>query len=75
MKLELESTDRIVEVNGVPARLWEGRTASGIPVTALIVQLAVHQDQDQSQFQAELLETKPPSPMAEAAFPLLRMAL
>jgi len=73
MKLELENTDRMVEVNGVPARIWEGRTASGIPVAALIVQIAVHRDQDQSPFQAELLETKPPSAMAEAAFPLLRM--
>jgi len=31
MKLTIEHTDRIVEVNGVPARVWEGVSDTGIP--------------------------------------------
>jgi hypothetical protein len=35
MKVTLESTTKIVDINnGVKARLWEGRTESGIEVHA-----------------------------------------
>jgi hypothetical protein len=32
MKLILENTRKTVELNGVPARVWEGVTESGIKV-------------------------------------------
>jgi hypothetical protein len=51
----------MVEVNGVPARVWEGETASGVKVQCLITRIAVHKDQDQSQFEAELAEQSPPT--------------
>lgn len=41
MKLDLQSTTRVVEVNGVPARVWQGQTDTGIPVTVLITRIAV----------------------------------
>lgn len=30
MEIQLHNTTKIVTVNGVPARVWEGVTASGI---------------------------------------------
>ena len=30
MKITIENTDKIVTLNGVPARIWEGKTDSGI---------------------------------------------
>jgi len=70
MKLILEQTDRIVTVNDVPARVWEGVTGAGVKVMALITRIAVHNTDDASELEAELLEQKPPSVRAEEAFPL-----
>ncbi len=61
MKLRLESTTKIVEVNGVPARIWEGHTESGIACHAFITRLAVLRIDDRAQFDAELQEMKAPS--------------
>lgn len=60
MKLTLESTTKITEVNGVPARVWEGTTDSGIPVFALVTRVAVHRDHDSAAFDAELAEHRAP---------------
>jgi hypothetical protein len=64
MKVTLESTDQIVTLHAgadgdVPARIWEGETASGIRVHAFITRIAVHKELDSSQFERELLETRP----------------
>lgn len=65
MTLTIESTSKIVHVNGVPARIWEGHTASGIPVHCYVTRVAVHKSEDCSQFERELQETRPPSPEVE----------
>ena len=41
MKITIESTDKIVYLNGIPARIWEGETASGICVHCFITRIAV----------------------------------
>lgn len=61
MKLTLENTDKIVELNGVPARIWEGTTESGIPVHCYVTRLAVPNQADHSQFEQELREERMPS--------------
>lgn len=66
MKIKLENTSKIVELNGVPARIWEGETESGIPVHAFITRIAVEKDQDTGQFEKELQEQKAPSTELEA---------
>jgi hypothetical protein len=77
VKLTLESTTRLVEivVNGqsFPARVWQGVTANGVPCFAFITRLAVESGADTAEFEAELQESRPPSPEA-MAFPL-RMIL
>lgn len=73
MKVQLESTTKIVNLtlNGetLPARIWEGVTESGIPVHAYITRIAVREDADCEQFEAELQEQRKPSP-GVAALPL-----
>lgn len=65
MRATVQSTDRIAEINGVPARLWEGRTESGVPFVAYITRVAVREDRDCSQFGRELQEHKHPSEEAQ----------
>jgi hypothetical protein len=73
MKVTLESTTKIVtlEVNGqrVPARIWEGHTPNGVACHAYITRIAVHNDDDSSEFERDLQEHKPPT-AAVAAIPL-----
>jgi hypothetical protein len=63
MKVTLESTDKIVTLvtrdGEIPGRLWEGTTESGIKCHAFITRIAVHKNDDASQFERELQETKP----------------
>lgn len=66
MKVCMESTEKIVALNGVPARIWEGHTESGIPVIVYVTRVQVPEDADQEQFQRELEEHRPPSPEAVA---------
>lgn len=73
MEVTLKNTSKIVQLNGVPGRVWEGHTSSGIPVIAFITRIAVPNGQDQTQFEKELQETAAPS--AEAAAYPLRMIL
>ena len=60
MKITMESTTVTTEINGVPARVWEGYTESGIPCHAYITRIAVDVDEAQEQFEAELQECRPP---------------
>lgn len=69
MKLIIESIDKIVTVNGVPARIWEGNTESGIPVHAYITLVAIAQDappEHVAEFERELREVRPPSAVVSA---------
>jgi hypothetical protein len=66
MKVTLENTTKLVAVNGVPARVWEGETESGIPVHCYITRIAVREDQDTTAFDAELKECRAPSAEVEA---------
>jgi hypothetical protein len=73
MKINISSTTKIVQVNGVPARIWEGQTESGISIHCFVTRIAVKSDQDTSQFEKELEEQQLPS--AEVQSYPLRMIL
>jgi hypothetical protein len=66
MKVTLQNTSKIVQLNGVPARVWEGQTESGIKVHAFITRIAVEKSQDTSEFEKELQEQSAPSAEVEA---------
>ena len=62
MEIEIESTEKIVELSGVPARVWEGHTKSGIPVHCFITRISPQTHENIEQFKQELKEQKAPSP-------------
>ena len=73
MKITISPTSKIVILkpgefaNGVPARIWEGETESGIKVHCLITRIAVDKDEPRIDvFQKELLEVNAPSAEIEA---------
>ena len=66
MKLIIENTTKIVRLNGVDARIWEGHTESGIAVHCYITLVAVANGLDQAQFESELRKTRAPAPEVEA---------
>lgn len=74
MKITIESTTRVVyvTVDGVkaPARIWEGKTDTGIPVICAITRVAAPAGENLEQFDRELQACKPPSPMAVDAIPM-----
>jgi hypothetical protein len=75
MTITIESTHRLVECQGgIQCRVWEGKTSTGIRVYALIPRIGVHNDDDHSQFERELVEQARPSAEACEVFPL-RMIL
>ena len=61
MKLRIESTEKIVTLIGVPARVWEGHTESGIPVHCYVTRVAVARELDATEFERELQEHRVPS--------------
>jgi len=60
MRLTIESTDVLTELDSVKVRLWEGRTESGIPCKVFIHRVVVANAVDQTQFEQELREQVPP---------------
>jgi hypothetical protein len=69
MKIIIESTSKIVEFDGVLARVWEGETASGIKVHCLISRIAVSKADDASEFERELQECRPPTAIVDGVYP------
>ena len=69
MKITIENTTKIVNLDGVQARVWEGKSESGIPVICFITRIAVPEgegvDVDHSEFRRELSEQRTPSPDVE----------
>ncbi|HEX3412840.1 MAG TPA: hypothetical protein VHT00_14065 [Stellaceae bacterium] len=76
MKITIEATSKIVHINNVPARVWEGETISGTPVMAVIclMQPQTTEPGRIAEFERELKATK--GPRSEGAQALdLRMVL
>ena len=70
MKITIENTNKIVELNGVPARVWEGKTESGIKVHCFVSRIAIDKDELRAvEFERELQETRTPSPEIENYYP------
>jgi hypothetical protein len=70
MKITVQSTTRMVEANGIPCRVWEGKTERGIKISCLIPRIAVASGDDTSQFEAELTEKPLIASNMPEAFPL-----
>lgn len=70
MKLLAESTTKIVTLctpaGDVPARIWTATTEHGVRCHLYVTRVAVAENEDQRQFQAELEEHEPPTPDIQA---------
>jgi len=53
MKIAIISTDKLTEIDGVPVRLWEGVTESGIECKVFVHRVAAL-NKDSAQFEKEL---------------------
>ena len=76
MKATIESTSKIVLINGIPCRLWEATTERGTTVHFFVTRVAVPEEASEAEhaeFALELQECKAPS-AASNAIPL-RMIL
>lgn len=62
MEMTIKNTDKIVEVNGVPARIWEGTSSRGTAVHAYITRVTLQRGGDETAFQRELQECVEASP-------------
>ncbi len=66
MEVNLRNTDRVVELNvdgaNVPARIWQGKTSTGVPVVAFVTRIMVPEgrpDHEYAEFERELEATEP----------------
>lgn len=67
MKITIESTTKIVHLNNVPARVWEGTTEKGIKVHCFITRIAVDENEPRiEEFENELQEQAKPSAEVES---------
>ncbi len=77
MKIEMESTTKIVEFNGVPARVWIGFLPNGAEVYFFVTRVALDNEnsnaEDKRLFAENLQLHRPPT--ADLAFIPLRMIL
>ena len=74
MKVTIQNTSEVVMINGIPARIWEGESESGIKVHCYITRIAVAEKETRLEdFERELEEQAPPS--AELQIIPLRMIL
>ncbi|MCA8984497.1 MAG: hypothetical protein KDA76_12090 [Planctomycetaceae bacterium] len=60
MRIQIESTNEITTLDGVPCRVWRGTTESGIDCFVFVHRLAVHSEKAY-EFDCELREMAPPS--------------
>lgn len=54
MKIEIESTENILQLDGVPCRVWEGKLEDGSPCYVYVHLVAVRGDYPQEQYAKEL---------------------
>ena len=67
MKIIIENTTKIVTLNGVYARIWEGETDTGIKVHCYVTRIAIVPNQEhEAEFEKELEKQKTPSAAVEA---------
>ena len=74
MKISVESTTKVVYLDGIQCRIWEGQTENGVSMHCYIARVAVKDDLDRTQFETELRECREPSYEVQQAIPM-RMIL
>ena len=68
MKLTIEATEHLTNLDGVKVRAWKGTTERGVPVVVFVHRIAVDNSHS-AELDRELVETLPPGrelPLVEA---------
>lgn len=73
MKVTLEPTSLMVTVNGVPCRVWQGQTESGLQIHAHIALVGTDERAEAPELEAALQQVA--TPRAELAGYPLRLVL
>jgi hypothetical protein len=60
MKIEITSTDKTTTMDGVTVRVWEGVAEGGARCVVFVHRIAVHEDEDSTRFESELVAQLPP---------------
>lgn len=71
MKATMESTSRMLILNGLNFRVWEGVTEKGVPFVALVNRLQSAVPAQQTAMISELLKHKDPAATTEPALILM----
>lgn len=66
MTITITNTQKIIYINGIPARVWEGKTESGVPIHAFVTRIGVDKSENLEQFEKELQSCKPLSKELES---------
>ena len=69
LRATIESTDQLTSLDGVPCRVWRGKTEQGTEALFYVHRVCCLETADYRPFETELLERQPPKqggPMAEA---------
>ncbi len=56
MRVQMEPTEMVVDLNGVSARVWNGTTEGGVQIFVFVHRVAVRDVDDIEAFTAELIE-------------------
>jgi hypothetical protein len=68
MKIVIESTNQIVHIDGVRARIWNGRTESGVAVFLFVTAVAVHNGDNDCELERDLEDRE--TPKINGPFPM-----
>ena len=60
MKILIESTPQTILMNRVLVRVWHGKTEHGVGCVVFVHRIAVHLDEDRTEFERELAEQLAP---------------
>jgi len=60
MKIQIEATDQLTQMDGIPVRVWNGMTERGIPCLVMVHRVIVRTDADTERFERELLTMPEP---------------
>lgn len=60
MQLQIESTNKIEHLGGVPCRVWQGFTPKGAECTLYVVSICIPNAQDNSEFAEALADIAQP---------------
>ena len=68
MRMTIESTEKVLIVNGRESRVWHGRTEAGIECLLFIGLIITRESEQQREFEAELRRPLHLAPSDEAVY-------